>query len=115
MFIYIQYKFHETQSIGYKVMALDRKKSLKFRQSKDNNSSITNNKLENIHVNNHTMIIYNIQYKFHEIPFIGYEVMAEDGNTLIFTQSKGNNSSITKRHTDETSRTWPHYDHIYSV
>ena len=39
--IYIQCKFHEIQSIGYLVMAEDGKKSLKFRQSKGNNSSIT--------------------------------------------------------------------------
>ena len=31
-----------------------------------------------LHVHHHTMVIY-IQYKFDEIPFIGYLVMAEDG------------------------------------
>ena len=36
-----------------------------------------------------------IQYKLHEFLSIGYLVMAEDGKTLKFSQSKGNNSSIT--------------------
>ena len=43
--IYIQYKFHEIPSIGYKVKAEDEKKSMKFRQSKGNNSSITDDTL----------------------------------------------------------------------
>ena len=33
-----------------------------------------------LHVHNHTMVIY-IQYKFLEIPFICFLVMAEDGKT----------------------------------
>ena len=33
-----------------------------------------------LHVHTLTMVIY-IQYKFHEIPSIGYLVMAEDGKT----------------------------------
>ena len=33
-----------------------------------------------LHVHHHTMVIY-IQYKFDEIPSIGYVVMAEDGKT----------------------------------
>ena len=42
---------------------------------------------------NHTMVIY-IQYMFHEIPFIGYLVMAEvEEKRLKFRQAKGNNSS----------------------
>ena len=44
---------------------------------------------------NHTMVIY-IQYKFHEIPGIGYLVMAEVGEKrLKFRQAKGYNSSIS--------------------
>ena len=39
MAIYIKCKFHEIPSIAYKVMAEDGKKSLKFWQSKGNNSS----------------------------------------------------------------------------
>ena len=42
---------------------------LKCRQSKGNNSSITDYTLMKLHVHNHTMVIY-IQYKFHEIPYI---------------------------------------------
>ena len=75
MVIYIQYKFYEVPSIAYKVMAEDGKKSLKFRQSKGNNSSITDDTLMKLHMHNHTMVIY-IQYKFHEIPSAGYLVMA---------------------------------------
>ena len=79
--IYIQYKFHEIPSIDYKnIMAEDGKKSLKFRQSKGNNSSITEDILMKIHTHNHTMVLF-IQHKFHEIPSIGYLVMAEDGKT----------------------------------
>ena len=48
-----------------------------------------------LRVHSHTMAIY-IQYKFHEIPSIGYNFMTEDGRkSLKFRQSKGNNSSIT--------------------
>ena len=32
-------------------------------------------------LHNHTMVICS-QYKFHEIPFIGYLVMAEDGKKI---------------------------------
>ena len=32
-----------------------------------------------LHLHNHTVVMY-IQYKFHEMPSIGYLVMAEDGN-----------------------------------
>ena len=59
-------------------MDADEKKSLKFRQSKGDYSSITNVTQMKIHVYSHTMVIH-IQYKFHEIPSIGYPVMAEDG------------------------------------
>ena len=41
------------------------------------------------------MIIY-IQYTYHEVPYIVYLVIDEDGkNSLIFRQTKGNYSSIT--------------------
>ena len=64
MVIYIQYKFQEISFIGYLVMAEDRKKkSLKFGQSKGDNSSITHDTLRKLNVHNHTMVIY-IQYKF---------------------------------------------------
>ena len=76
-------------------MAEDGKKSLKFRQSKGNNSSIADDTLMKRHVQNHKMFIF-IQYKFQEILFIGYLVMAEDvKKSLKFRQSKGNNSAIT--------------------
>ena len=52
-------------------------KSLKFRQSKGNSSSIADDTLMKRHVQNHKMFIF-IQYKFQEISFIGYLVMAED-------------------------------------
>ena len=62
---------------------------MKFRQSKGDNSSITDDTLMKLHVNNHTMLLYN-QYKFHENQFISYLVMAEDGKkTLKYTHSKG--------------------------
>ena len=58
-------------------MVEDVKRSLKFRKSKGNNSSITDDTLMKLHVHNHTMTIY-IQYEFHEMSSIGYKVMAED-------------------------------------
>ena len=76
--IYIQYEFHEIISNGYLIIPEDGKKSLNFRQSKGNNSAITKGTLIKLHVHNLTMVIY-IQYKFHEVPSIGYLVMAEDG------------------------------------
>ena len=95
MLINIQYKFQEISLIGYLGMAEDGKKSLKFRQSKGDNSIITHDTLKQLHVHNLIMVIY-IQYKFHEIPSIGYLVMAEDGKkSLKFRQSKGNSSAIT--------------------
>ena len=42
---------------------------MKFRQSKGNNSSITNDTLVKLHVHNYTVVIY-IQYKVHEITSI---------------------------------------------
>ena len=50
-------------------------------QSKSNNFSITDETLMKLHMHNHIMVIY-IQYKFDEIPFIGYLVIAEDGNII---------------------------------
>ena len=57
-------------------MAEDGKKSLKYRQSKGNNSAITDNIPIKLHIHNLTMVIY---IQFHELPSIGYLVMAEDG------------------------------------
>ena len=56
-------------------------KSLKFRQSKGNNSAITDNTLMKLCVHNHTMVVY-IQYKLHETPSIGYLVMGEIGKII---------------------------------
>ena len=63
MVIYIQYKFFEIPSVCFLVMAEDRKKWLKFRQPKDNNSAITGN-TQKILVHNLTMVIY-IHFEFH--------------------------------------------------
>ena len=67
---------------------------MKVRQSKGNNSSITDATLMKLHVHNHTMVIY-VQYKFHEITSIGYLAMPEDGklDRWKFRQSNSNNSS----------------------
>ena len=62
MILYIQYKFQETPFIGYLVMAEDDIKSLKFRESQGDNSSITDGTAMNLHVHEHTLVIY-IQYK----------------------------------------------------
>ena len=59
-------------------MVEDGKGSLKFNQSKGDNSCITNDTLIKLNVHNNTVVIY-IQYMFQEISFIGYLVMAEDG------------------------------------
>ena len=70
MVIYIQYKFHEIPFICYLDMTEDGwMEGWKFRQSKDNNFSITNDILMKLHVYHHTIVIY-IQYKFYEIPSI---------------------------------------------
>ena len=53
---------------------------MKFRQSKGNNSAITDDAPIKLHMHNLIMAIY-IQYKFHEIPSIPYLVMAEDGKS----------------------------------
>ena len=68
-------KFHP---LGYLVIAEDRKN--KFRQSKGNNSAITDDTAIKLHVHNLTMVVY-IQCKFHELPSRGYLDMAEDGKT----------------------------------
>ena len=77
MVLYIQYKFNEIPSFGYIVMSED-KKSSKFMHSKVNYSYITDDTLMKLHVHNQTKVIH-IQYRFQEIPFIGYLVMAEGG------------------------------------
>ena len=58
-------------------MAEDRKKSLTFWQIKGNNSAITDDTPKNLHVHNHTIVIY-IRYKFHDILSIGYLIMVEE-------------------------------------
>ena len=50
---------------------------LNCRQSKGNNSSLTEYTLMKLHVHKHIMVIY-IQFKFHDSPSITYKVMAED-------------------------------------
>ena len=55
-------------------------KSLKFRQSNGNNSSIIGDILMKLPLHHLTMVLY-IQYKFDEILSIGYQVMAEDGKS----------------------------------
>ena len=50
----------------------------RFRQSKFNNSAITDDTTIKLQMLKLTMVIY-IQYKFHEILTIGCLVMAEDG------------------------------------
>ena len=46
-------------------------KSLKFRQTKGNNSSTTDDILTKLYMHNYIMVIYT-QYKFHESPSIAY-------------------------------------------
>ena len=75
--IYVQFKFNKISFIGYLVMAENRKKSLKLRQSKGINSTIANRIPIKFHVHNFTMVIY-IQYKIHWIPSLSYLDMAED-------------------------------------
>ena len=59
-------KFHQLLT----KLCMRMEKSSKFRQSNGNNSSITNYTLMKLHMHKHTMVI-NLQYKFHEIPYIG--------------------------------------------
>ena len=68
--------------------------SLKFRQSKGNNSSIAKANLLKRHVHSYTIVIF-IQHQFHEISSISYYIM-EDGKLLKILAIKGNSSSITK-------------------
>ena len=51
---------------------------MKFRQSKRNNSSIINDTKMKLHI---YLKPHEIQIEFHEIPYIGYLVMAEDKKT----------------------------------
>ena len=46
-------------------------KSLKFRQTKGNYSTSTDDSLIKLYMHRHNMVIFT-QYKFHEIPFIAY-------------------------------------------
>ena len=80
MVTYNQYKFHEIPTIGYLVMA-EMGQSLKLRQSKGNNPVITEDSPIKLHVDILIMVTY-IQYKFHEIPSIGYLIMADDGKNI---------------------------------
>ena len=73
----IQFSFMKFHPL-FKKLWLRTENELKFRQSKDNNSSLSSDTLSKLHMHNHTIVIY-IQYKFHEIQSIGYLVMAEDG------------------------------------
>ena len=73
-------KFHP---FGYLVMVEDGKKTFRFRQSKDNNSFVSNVTLMELHVHNQTIVIY-IQYKFQDNPFIDYQDVDEDGNNQIW-------------------------------
>ena len=78
--LYIQRKFYEIPSIGYQVIAEDRKKTLKFRQSKGNSYATTNDIPIKLYKHNFIITIY-IHHKFHECLSIGYLVMAEDGKS----------------------------------
>ena len=51
-----------------------------------NNPSTSDDTLMNLHVHNCTMVVY-IQYKFHEIPSIGYLVMV---NVILVRTAKNN-------------------------
>ena len=50
---------------------------MKLWQSQGNNPSISDNIQMKLHVHNQTMVMH-IHYTFHETPFIGSKVMAED-------------------------------------
>ena len=49
------------------------------------NSSTSDDTLMNLHMHNYTMVVY-IQYKFHEIPSIGYLVRVN--LILVHTEKK---------------------------
>ena len=80
MVIYFQYKFHENPSIGYlKLWLRTENKTFKFRQSKGNNSFITDDTQIKLNMNNqHTMVNY-IQASKPIYIHIFFQVMAEDG------------------------------------
>ena len=61
-------------------------KTFNFRQSKAINSAIPRDTPIKIHVHNLIMVIY-IQYKFYEMPSIGYLVTAEDRKKIIEVQT----------------------------
>ena len=78
--MYIQYTIHAIPFIHYLAMVANGK-PLKFRISKDNNSSIADDIRMKRHMHNHIMAIY-IKYKYREIIFISYLFMAEDGKII---------------------------------
>ena len=69
----------------------DDRKSLKLRQSKGNNTFIADDYLINLRVHNQNIFKY-VQYKFHEIPSLGYLAMDEDGTNH---RNLGNQRAIT--------------------
>ena len=64
MVIYIQYKFPEIPLFAYLVMAEDKKKSLKFRQSKGKNSPIhvTDDISIKLHVHNPIKVMMTLHF-----------------------------------------------------
>ena len=52
-------------------MAKDRKKQLKYRQTKGNNSCTTDDILLKLYMHHQPMVIYT-QYKFDDIPSVAY-------------------------------------------
>ena len=67
--IYIQYKILEIPFIGYLVMAEDGAKPLTYRQSKDNNSSITDDTIKNLTcITTSWSYVFSISFmKFHSL------------------------------------------------
>ena len=62
--VYIHFiKFHEIPFIGYLVWT-EMESSMKLRQSKGNNSTLTDNILNKLHEHNLTVVI-SIQFKFY--------------------------------------------------
>ena len=95
--IYIQYNLQDISIIGYLVMAGYAKKSLKFRQSRGDNSCITNETPIELHVHNHTMVIY-IKYNFSiSSRNCNYRLprYAEDEKYHLNLGNKNNKSAIT--------------------
>ena len=68
-------KFHPLVT---KLLLKTEEKPFECRQSKDNYYFIADYILLKFHMHSRTMVIQ-IKCKFHEIPSIGYLVMAEDG------------------------------------